>query len=84
MSSEALVPIAAIFIHLQSSAASACNWAGYCTFNIIVFKCTHYITSITLNVSQAGCTLVSQLGLEPGSLVWRTGSLPIKASGPAD
>ncbi len=48
------------------------------------FKCTHYTTCITLNVSQTGCTVASQLGFEPGPLVWRSGSLPIKPSGPAN
>ncbi len=31
------------------------------TFNVMVFKCTHYTTCITLNVSQTGCTVASQL-----------------------
>ncbi len=31
-----------------------------------------------------GCTVVSQQGFEPGSLVWRAGSLPIKQSGQAE
>ncbi len=44
---------------LRASAASACNWAGYCTFNIMVLKCMHYITHITWNVSQTGCTVPS-------------------------
>ncbi len=86
MSSEALMPITAILIPAADCvllAASACNWAGYHTFNILVFKCTHYTTCITLNVSQTGCTVESQLGFEPGSLVWRAGSLPIKPSEPA-
>ncbi len=49
----------------------------------MVFKYTHYTTCITLNVSQTGCTVMSQLGFEAGSLVWRAGSLPTKSSGPA-
>ncbi len=68
---------------LRASAASACNWTGYRTFNVMVFKCTYYATCITLNVSQTGCTVAYQLGFKPGSLVWRAGSLPIKPSGPA-
>ncbi len=47
----------------------------------MVLKCTHYTTRITLNVLQTGCTVASQLGFEPGSLVWLVGSLPIKRSG---
>ncbi len=54
---------------------------GYRTFNVMVFKCMRYTTYITLNVSQTGCTVASQLRFEPGSLVWRAGSLPIKPSG---
>ncbi len=54
---------------------------GPVTFNVMVLKCTHYTTRITLNVSQTGCTVASQLGFEPGSLVWRAGSLPIKPRG---
>ncbi len=68
---------------LHASAASACNWAGHCAFNVMVLKCTQYTTRITLNVTQSGCTVAFQLGFEPGSLVWRAGSLPIKPSGPA-
>ncbi len=49
----------------------------------MVLKCTHYITRITLNLSQTGCIVASQLGFEPGLLVWRTNSLPTKPSGPA-
>ncbi len=47
----------------------------------MVLKCTHYTTSFPLNVSQTGCTIASQLGFEPGLLVWQAGSLPIKPSG---
>ncbi len=36
------------------------------------------------NVSQTGCTIASQLGFEPCSLIWRAGSLPIKPSGMAN
>ncbi len=50
----------------------------------MIFKSTHYTTRITLNVSQTGSTVASQLGFEMGSLVWRAGSLPIKPSGPAN
>ncbi len=71
------------YSRLCASAASACNWAGYHTFNVMVFKCTHLTTLITLNVLQTGCTVVTQLRFEPGSLVWRAGSLTIKPSGPA-
>ncbi len=49
----------------------------------MVLKCTNYTTRITLNVSQTGCTVASQLGFEPGSLVWQADSLPIKPSEPA-
>ncbi len=59
---------------LHASASSACNWASYHTFNIMVLKCTHYTSHITLNVSQTGCTIASQLGFEPGLLVWRVSS----------
>ncbi len=57
--------------------------AGCLIYNVMVLKCTHYTTRITLNVSHTGCTVVSELGFKLGSLVWRTGSLPIKPSGPA-
>ncbi len=43
---------------LCASVASACNWAGYGTFNVMVLKWTHYTTRITLNVLQTGCILV--------------------------
>ncbi len=33
-------------------------------FDVMVFKCTHYTTCVTLNVSQTGCTVASQLGFE--------------------
>ncbi len=66
--------------NLHTSAASACNWAGYHSFSVMVLKCTHYTTRITLNVSQTGCTVASQLGLELGSLVWLASFLPIKPS----
>ncbi len=46
----------------------------------MVLKCTYYITHITLNVSQTGCTVASQLGFEPSSLVWQAGSPPTKPS----
>ncbi len=49
----------------------------------MVLKCPHYPTRITLNVSPTACTVASQLGLEPSSLVWRADFLPIKPSGPA-
>ncbi len=68
---------------LRASVASACNRAAYRTFNVIVLKCTHYISHITLNVLQTGCTIVSELEFKLGSLVWQAGSLPIKPSGPA-
>ncbi len=80
------MPITAILIPAAdcgAAAASAYNWPGCRTFHVMVFKCKHYTTCITLNVLQNGCTVVSQLGFEPGSLVWRAGSLPIKPSGPA-
>ncbi len=32
---------------------------------------------------KTGCTVAPQLGFEPGSLVWRAGSLPIEPRGPA-
>ncbi len=60
-----------------------CSWASYHTFNVIVHKCTRYITHITLNVSQSGSAVVSQLGFERGSLIWWAGSLPTKPSRPA-
>ncbi len=47
----------------------------------MVLKCMLYITHITLNVSQTGCTVVTQLGFELGLLVWQAGSLPTKLSG---
>ncbi len=47
----------------------------------MLLKCTHYITCITLNVSQTGCAVVSQLGFEPCTLVWQASSLPTKPSG---
>ncbi len=75
-----------LFWYLQQTAcfsASAGNWASYPTYYVMVLKCTHYTTRITFNVPQNGCTVVSQLGFEPGSPVWRAGSLPIKPSGPA-
>ncbi len=65
---------------LRASAASACNWASYRTFDVMVLKCTHYTTLITLNVLQTGCTVASQLRFEPSSLVWRASSLPIRPS----
>ncbi len=46
----------------------------------MVLKCAHYITRITLNVSQIGCTVASQLRFEPSSLVWQASSLPTKPS----
>ncbi len=49
----------------------------------MVLKCVHYITHITLNVSQTGSTVASQLEFELGSLVWRTSFLPTKPSGSA-
>ncbi len=49
---------------LCASAASACNWASYRTYDVMVLECTHYITCITLNVSQTGCTIASQLGFQ--------------------
>ncbi len=80
------MPITAILIPATDCvlAASACNWTVYHTFNVMIFKCTHYTTCITLNVSQTRCTVASQLGFEPGSLVWRASSVPIKPSGPAN
>ncbi len=72
-----------LFWYLQQTAcfaASACNGACYHAFNVI--ECTHYITRITLNVSQTGCTIAFQLGFKPSLLVWLTGSLPIKPSQP--
>ncbi len=66
------MPIPAILIpvaHCGASTASACNWASYRTFNVMVLECTHYIIRITLNVSQTGCTVASQVGFKPGSLV---------------
>ncbi len=86
LSSEALMPITSILIPAAdcgASASSACNWAGYRTFNEMVLKSTHYTTSIPLNVSQTGCTIASQLGFELGLQVWRAGSLPIKPNGSA-
>ncbi len=50
-------------------------------FNVMVFKCTHHTTCITLNVLQTGCTVASQLGFEPCSPVWQAGSRSIKPSG---
>ncbi len=47
---------------LCPSAASACNWASHCTFNVMVLKCMHFIPCITLNVSQTGHSVASQLG----------------------
>ncbi len=38
-------------------------------FNVMVLKCTHYITRITLKVSQTECTVGSQLGFKLGMLV---------------
>ncbi len=49
-----------------ASSVSACNWASYCTFNVMVLKCTR----ITINVSQTWHTIVSQLGFKLDSLVW--------------
>ncbi len=46
---------------VHASAASAYNWDGYWTFNVMVLKCTHYITLIILNLSQTACTIASQL-----------------------
>ncbi len=68
----------------RASAASACNWASYHTFNVMVFKYRHYTTCITLHILQTGCTLAFQLGFEPDSLVWQASSLPIKPSSPAE
>ncbi len=65
---------------LRASAASACNWTGYWTFYEMVLKCTHYITRITLNISQTGCNVASQLGFELGSLVWQVGFVPTRPS----
>ncbi len=71
MSSETLVPITAILRPAAdcASAVSACNWTSYHTFNVMVLKCMRYITCVTLNVSRTGCTVVSQLEFELGSLV---------------
>ncbi len=47
MSTEALVLITVILmaaVDCVLSAASVCNRAGYHTFNVMVLKCTHYIT----------------------------------------
>ncbi len=41
-----LIPAADCVLLLQ-----ACNCAGYRTFDVMVLKCTHYITRITLNIS---------------------------------
>ncbi len=68
---------------LRASVASACNWAGYRTFNVMVLKCIYYITRIALNVSQTGCSVASHLGIKPDSLVQRAVSLPTKPSEPA-
>ncbi len=66
------MPITAILTPAgdYASTASVRNWAGYRTFIVMVLKCTHYITRITLNDAQTGCTIASLLGFEPGSLVW--------------
>ncbi len=50
-------------------------------FNVMVLKCKHYTTRITLNILQTGCTVASQLGYELGLLVWRADFLPIKPIG---
>ncbi len=68
---------------LRASTASACNWASYHTFNVMVLKCAYYITHIILNVLQTPCTIASQVEFELGLQVWRDGSLPIKPSRPA-
>ncbi len=72
-----------LFWYLQQTCALLLHQAGYCTCNVMVFKCTRYTTCITLNVSQTGCTVASKLGFEPGLLVWRAGSLSIRSSEPA-
>ncbi len=68
---------------LRASAASACNWASYRTFNVMVLKCAHYITRATLNVSQTDHAIASLLGYELGSLGWQASSLPTKPNEPA-
>ncbi len=84
VSSEVLVSITAILILAADSVLLLHQLViGPVTIHLIVMvlKCMHYITHITLNVSQTGCIIASQLGFEPGSLVWQAGSLPTKPSG---
>ncbi len=60
------MPITAILI----PAADCVLLLRYRAFNVTVLKCTHYTTRITLNVSQTGCTVASQLVFKPDFLVW--------------
>ncbi len=81
---EALMPITAIFIPAANCVLLLHQLEiGPVTvhFNVMVLKCTHYTTCITLNVSQTGWTVVSQLGFWP---VWWASSLPIKPSRPSN
>ncbi len=79
VSSQALMTIIANLI----AAADCLLLLHQLVIGVMVPKCTHYIKRITLNVSQTGCTVVSQLGFELGSLIRRAGSLPTKQSRPA-
>ncbi len=83
VSSEVLMPITAILIPAADFGFLLHQpILGPVIVHVMVLKWTH-ITRITLNVSQTGCTIVSQLGFEPGLLVRWAVSQPIKPSGPA-
>ncbi len=49
------------------SVVSACNWVSHSALNIMVLRCMHYITPITLNVSQAEPAVATRLVFEPDS-----------------
>ncbi len=75
VSSEALVPNYSYFDTCskpRASAASAYNWVGYRTFNVMVLKCMHYINCFANWVYRRVLTGI-----------WQASSLPIKSSGPA-
>ncbi len=72
VSSEALMPITTILMPAANCVLLLHQLIiGPVTvhFNVMVLKCTHYTTYITLNVSQTGCIVVLQLRFEPGLLV---------------
>ncbi len=85
VSSEALMPITAILIPAADCALPLHQLViGPVTVHyVMVLKCMHYITRITLNVSQTWYTVASQLGFKLGLLIWQASSLPTKPSRPA-